>query len=217
MRKLTVALSAAALTFSGAALAQAGHQGHRMPMGDMTRAQAQERAAEMFTKMDANRDGTLNQADRAARHAAMFARLDADKDGAISKAELEARHREHGGKWRDKAARPGKPALTDAQKAERRDRMFARLDTDGNGTVSRAEFDAVHAARMARGGKRGPAKRMATKDGTITRQAFVENALARFDRADADRDGTVTTAERKAMRETMRQQWQARKAERRQG
>jgi len=217
MRKLVFAFSAAALTFSGAAFAQAGHEGHRMPMADVTRAQAQERAASMFAKMDANRDGTLNEADRAAHHAAMFTRLDTNKDGAISKAELDAKRSGNDGKWRGKAARAGKPELTDAQKAERREAMFARIDGDKNGTISRAEFDAMHAARMATGGKRGPGKRMAMMDGSMTQQAFVAKALARFDRADADRNGTVTVAERKAMRETMRQQWQARKGERQQG
>lgn len=214
MRTLTLVLSTAALAFSGSAIAAPG----KMPQGDMTRAQAQQHAAERFTKMDANRDGTLNEADRAARHAMMFDKLDADKDGSVSKAEMEAMRAHHGGKRGDRMARrDGKPAPTEAQKTDRRAAMFARVDTDGNGAVSRAEFDAMHAKMGARmGGKMG--KRGGGKmDGAITLQAFVANALTRFDKTDANRDGTVTQAERQAARESMRKEWQAKKAARQQG
>tara|TARA_Y100000815_G_C13046157_1_gene388768 strand:+ start:98 stop:328 length:231 start_codon:yes stop_codon:yes gene_type:complete len=55
-------------------------------------------------------------------------------------------------------------------------------------------------------------------DGRLTLQEFQAHALARFDRADADSDGTVTQAERKAAREAMRAQMaerrEARRAER---
>ena len=48
-------------------------------------------------------------------------------------------------------------------------------------------------------------------------KAFVDRALTMFDRADADRNGTVTQAERKAVRDTMREQWRAKAAQRQQG
>ena len=92
MRKVTLALSTAALAFSGAAFAQPAPGAQRMPQGDMTRAQAQSRAEAAFVKMDANKDGTLNEADRAAHKAAMFDRLDANKDGQVTKAEMTAAH-----------------------------------------------------------------------------------------------------------------------------
>ena len=172
MRKLTLALSTAALVLSGAAVAQtaSAERPARAAKPDMTRADAQARAEAAFARMDANKDGTLDQADRAARRAA----------------------------------------------------MFARIDTDNNGAISRAEFDAMHAKRAEKGKARG-AHRMGRKgagarhammgnaSGPVTSQAFVERALARFDRADANRDGTVTQAERKAARESMRDQWRARR------
>ena len=49
-------------------------------------------------------------------------------------------------------------------------------------------------------------------DGAISQAEFTAAALKRFDASDADRNGTVTDAERKAAREAMRAQWQARKA-----
>lgn len=175
MRKLTLALSTAALALSGAAFAQSAPSQEHAPHPDMTRAQAQAKAEAAFARMDANQDGTLDQADRAARKA----------------------------------------------------QMFDRIDTDRNGSISRAEFDAMHANRGAMGEGRG--RRMAGDHekmggmmggagaGPMTRQAFVDQALGMFDRADANRDGTVTQAERKAMRDTMPGQWQAPAVQRQQG
>lgn len=175
MRKLTLALSTAALAISGAAVAQAAPAPVRGPMPDMTRAQVQARAEAAFARMDANKDGTLDQADRAAHHAMMFDRIDSDKNGSISRAEFDAMHAKRG----DKAG-------------------------------------GHRMARKGPGGHHGlMAGRMGARDGKAaqptTRQAFVDRALAMFDRADANRDGTVTQAERKAVRDTLRQQWQAKR------
>ena len=172
MRKLTLALSTAALAFSGAAVAQTApaERPARAAKPDMTRADAQARAEAAFARVDANKDGTLNEADRAARHAAMFARIDTDNSGSISRAEFDAMH------------------------AKRAEKGKAR---------------AGH--RMGRKGHAGHQAMMGKPAGPVTQQAFVERALARFDRADANRDGTVTQAERKAARESMRDQWRARR------
>lgn len=220
MRKLTsvlsIALSTAALALSGTAMAQtapAAPAKARPPMADQTRADAQARAERIFARMDTNQDGTLNEADRAAMKAAMFDRLDTDRNGSVSPTELEARRGDRQGRM---ARRGNAPAMTDAQKAERRAEMFARIDTDKNGALSRAEFEAMQAARGAKAGRAmrqgGGQRAMMKADGPITRQAFVDSALARFDKLDTDRNGTLTGAERKAFRDTMRQQWQARKA-----
>jgi hypothetical protein len=179
MRKLTLALSTAALVISGAAIAQtapAPAAKARAPMADMTRAQVQARAEARFARMDANQDGTIDQADRQARHAGMFERMDADGNGSISRAEFDAMH---------------------AQRAEKR-----------------AERGGKHRTARMHGGKRAM---MGAAAGPVTRQAFVDRALSMFDQADANRDGTVTAAERKAAREAMRSQWRARAAERQQG
>jgi Ca2+-binding EF-hand superfamily protein len=177
MRKLTLALSTAALTLAGAATAQTSPTPGapakaRAPMADMTRAEAQTRAEAAFQRMDANQDGTLDQADRQARHAQMFDRIDADRNGSISRAEFDAMH---------------------AKRAERR------------------------ADKPAAGKRMERRRAMSDAAGPITRQAFVNRALGMFDRADANRDGTVTVAERRAAREALRGQWRARAAERQQG
>lgn len=179
MRKLTLVLSTAALALSGTAVAQtapAAPVRDRTPMADMTRAQVQSRAEARFARMDANKDGTIDQADRQARHGQMFDRMDTDRNGSISRAEFDAAHANRADK---QAGRGGKR----------------------------------HMAGMA-GGKRGM---MGAARGPMTRQAFVDRALSMFDRADANRDGTVTAAERKAAGAAMRGQWRERAAAKQQG
>lgn len=69
-----------------------------------------------------------------------FDATDANHDGTVTPEELKTRR------------------LADRQKmrTEMRDRMFARLDTDKNGSISKAEFDAAHAPGQGHPGMGGP-------------------------------------------------------------
>jgi hypothetical protein len=173
MTKITLALASAATLALAASAAYAQAPARPDNGADLTRAQVQTSTAEMFTKLDANKDGTFDAADRTL---------------------LEAQRTQ--------------------QQAERQHARFEQLDTDKNGSLSRAEFDAAldHARDRVAGrgdGKRGPGGKggpggpgMGKLDGDkpITQAEFTAAALARFDRADTNRDGTVTAAERQAQR-----------------
>jgi Ca2+-binding EF-hand superfamily protein len=165
-KSLIVSLAAfSALAAAGAAHAQAE------PRGTSTRAEAEQRTAEMFGRMDANDDGVLNQADREAARREAFDAIDADKNGAISFAEFDARR--------------------DGRREERADRRGPG-GPEGMGR---------------RGGRRGPGMERAAdtdNDGTVTQAEFTTAALARFDRADANSDGTISTDERRDARREMR-------------
>ena len=170
------------------------------PGGDrnavQTRADAQTRAAEMFARMDVNKDGKLDAADRAAKRAEMqakkFASLDADGNGSISKAEWD----QHGA---DRAAK----------RAERGERRAAAGEaSDGKRHGMRGH----HGKRG--GGHHGMGGRMMGKadtdgDKAISQAEFQTAALARFDAADANKDGQVTAEERKAQRDA----WKAKAGE----
>ena len=191
-KTLTLKLAAAALLAAGSTAAIAAHHEDG---GTHTRAEAQAKAAEMFAKMDANGDGVLNAADREAHKAQRFAKVDTDGNGQLSQAELDAAREAHKGKRGDMAQGPG------AGKEGRKGK---------------------HGGPGGRGGKRGDmAKAMmmrADKDGdkAISKAEFTAAALARFDAADANDDGTVTAEERKAkmgeMRGKMRDQMKERRA-----
>ena len=145
-----------------------------------TRAEVQTTATEMFAKLDANKDGKLDGSDRAAKRAEMqekkFARLDADGDGSISKAEWD----QHGA---DRAAKRG----------ERRTEA---------GEAGKGKRHGMRGHHGKRGGHHGMMMGKADTDGdkAISQAEFQTAALARFDAADANKDGQVTPEERKEQR-----------------
>lgn len=93
---------------------------------------------------DANNDGNITRDEFLARPIEMFDRLDANDDGVISADERPQR--------RERGERPAR--------AERPERP--NPDTDGNGTISRAEFAAMGAAMFER--------LDANNDGSVTRE-----------------------------------------------
>lgn len=149
-----------------------------------TRSDAEAKAAQMFARMDANKDGKLDAADRAAQHAErqakMFASLDADGNGSISKAEWD----KHGA---DRAAKR-------AERGEKR----AEAGEAGEGK----RHHGMRGGHGKRGGHRGMMMGKADTDGdkAVSQAEFQTAALARFDAADANKDGQVTPEERQAQR-----------------
>ena len=204
MNKMILLGGAAMIAAAGAALAQDADAPRRMPMGDATRQQAVERADQMFARLDANHDGR-------------FTPDEAQAMGGM---------RRRGGPGGPGAA--GGPDGPGGQGA-RGERMFDHLDINHDGNISREEFGQAH-MRHGPGGPGGPGMagpppggpdgaggpggpggpgmrgaRMFGEAGFITQAQFRERALARFDRADANHDGTLTVAERQAARGMMRQ------------
>ncbi|MEQ1509772.1 MAG: hypothetical protein ABL909_05145 [Sphingopyxis sp.] len=157
---------------------------------------------------DANGDGTVTRAEANEAANARFARMDANGDGRLTTEDRTAGQERHRGE------------------------MFGRIDSDGNGNISRAEWDAhaaqraTHAAerRAARGAEgAGARQRMrhhgrraggmaamahradTNNDQAIDRAEFMAAATQRFDRGDTNHDGSVTAAERDAHRAQMRE------------
>lgn len=140
----------------------------------VTKTEAIAAADAKFAKMDANGDGTLNEADKAAMVKKHFAEMDTDKNGSINEAEFLAAH----------AAR--------AEKREDRREMRMR-DGGREGKMSH------------HGGHHGGGMRMiemadTNGDKAVSKAEFRAAAEARFAKADANSDGTVTADERKAGR-----------------
>ena len=116
-----------------------------------------------------------------------YADLDANKDGKVDSAEINAR------------LLKSAEAELEVIKKER-DAAFAKFDTDGNGTISRAEFDARAKLPTI---KEPDAKPFldrfdANKDGNISKDEFRAPTMSNFERLDKDKDGTLSLAEQKA-------------------
>ena len=180
----------------------------------ITRADAAQKAQQHFTRLDTNKDGflTKTEAEAAAqatherveqrmdkRGDAMFARLDADTNGKGTRTEAESVFASR------KAAGKG------AKAAPTWDKFAGRLDTDKDGAISSAEFEAAHSKRAERVAdrrdNRGIAGQMfatadSNKDGRVSLAEATAATTAQFDKADANKDGTLTREEMRAGRKT---------------
>jgi Ca2+-binding EF-hand superfamily protein len=98
-----------------------------------------------------------------------------------------------------------------AEAQQRADMVFQMLDTNKDGSVTRAEADQAlaqfQATRGEDNGGRGSGRiqhmldqAFATSQ-SLTLQQFEAHSLARFDAQDLNKDGTVTAAEREQVRE----------------
>ena len=156
-----------------------------------TRADVQAHVAQMFAKLDADRDGFVTKAEvdagraaigaqvrerirqRAGAKGGMFAQLDTNKDGAISQSEFEAgraQRKEHAqGEHREGARREG----------------------------------GMHRMAMMMGGRMFEAAD-ADRDGRVSLQEAQAGALRHFDTLDANRDGQITREERMQKRKRVR-------------
>lgn len=199
MKTIKFSLIAGALiATTGVALAQPapGARGQ----AEVTRDQAVQRAEQRFARLDANRDGRLTVEEARQNLQTRMAR----------RAERRTARR---------AGRGG----------ERAGQAFERFDANRDGQISREEFQQRRAQRAERVGQRGVrgmrgqrggprlAQRMFGDDGVITLDEFRSRAIQRFDRLDANRDGRVTVAERREMRQRLREERRSRRQSRSQG
>tara|TARA_R110000824_G_scaffold43116_4_gene126547 strand:+ start:474 stop:956 length:483 start_codon:yes stop_codon:yes gene_type:complete len=124
-----IAATALVVAVPFAAQAERGHDRRGGPDGEHMKA------------MDTNGDGDISKEEVQAFRATMFNAADANQDGALTLDEMIAHH----------------DTMEAQRKAERQARMFEKLDTDANGTVSAAEFAARPMMKDHRGksGRRG--------------------------------------------------------------
>lgn len=197
MNKLSFLGCAALLAVAGAAAAQ-GPEPRPDRNADLTRAQVIERTDRAFARMDANNDGRFTREEARARGeqrreqhmTRMFDRLDADHNGSITREEMaaaRAHRRGPGGPGAEGGGPPPHPGM---------------------------RHRGPRGAGMGGPGMRGMrGQRMFGEQGFVSREQFRERALARFDRVDANHDGTVTAAERRALREQRGQRMRERRGQ----
>jgi Ca2+-binding EF-hand superfamily protein len=111
--------------------------------------------------MDTNSDGQLSRDEHAAGAKKMFETMDADKDGKVTVTEMETAYAQIAGKDAKKMKGKmsasekikmvdtnGDGVLTAEEHTSGATMMFDRMDSDKNGMVSTAEYQAGHKAMM---------------------------------------------------------------------
>tara|TARA_E500000305_G_scaffold108999_1_gene112858 strand:+ start:870 stop:1433 length:564 start_codon:yes stop_codon:yes gene_type:complete len=167
MKKPLMIALAAGTAMAGLAAGVAVHAQSGAERPAMTREAAEQRATEMFARMDANSDGMLNEADREARQRQLFDQMDADSNGSITLEEFNAA-RETFKEMRSERREARGERFAGRGGHGRRgggERMLTQADTDGDGSISQAELTAA--------------------------------MLARFDAADTNGDGEISSDERR--------------------
>lgn len=159
-----------------------------------TRAEVQAHVAQMFARLDTDRDGFVTRAEADSARESMrarfgermkthgeehrgqaFERLDTDKDGAISRSE-----------W-------------DAGRQHREQRIVMRREQRAGGAQ---RTGGMH--RMMMLGGRMFEMADANRDGRVSLAEAQAGALQHFDMMDSNRDGRITPDERMQMRQRMR-------------
>lgn len=166
-------------------------------------------AGKMFDRADTDKNGTLSEAEVLVSAEKIFERRDSNKDGALDTADARPMKGKghHGKGGEQRAERMLKRLDTNSDGKVSQDEMlagatqtFERFDADKNGEVTKAEVDAKRDAfRDARKAFRevkatdGEAKQAARE---ALRDARMDRMGARmFERADADKNGTLTKGE----------------------
>lgn len=185
-------LTFAATTLATAAFAEGSSGGHRGGPGGFLKS------------ADLNKDGIIDQTEFQTTRDKWFADLDANKDGFVTADELKAfgdkMHAEWAKKHGDQAAGQPDAGKPQGKHGDFSQHILERVDTDKDGKISKAEFDAEGSKLFARLDDNG--------DGKIASDEMPQRHWARFgehmfDRIDADHDGKVTKAEFQAAGDKM--------------
>ncbi len=112
---------------------------------------------------------------------AEYRKIDGNKDGVVTRLEVEAQQQR----------------LATATATQRARQAFARMDADRNGQLSADEFVRANVARV-KADATGVMNRLdANRDQKITLVEYRTLTLGNFDRLDSDKDGVISSAERR--------------------
>jgi Ca2+-binding EF-hand superfamily protein len=132
-----------------------------LALGCVPAARADHDSDKLFKMMDANGDGKISRGEHAAAAKQMFTQCDANRDGIVTAAEMDAAMAAKGEKpSKDEKSsaekikvidQDGDGKLTTAEHEAGSATMFAKMDTNGDGFLSKQECDEGH--KMLKKGK----------------------------------------------------------------
>ncbi len=172
-----------------------------------------ERLIRMF---DTNRDGKVTRDEFQAGIKARFAEMDLNNDGRITDEDLPPLMRGQNVlssgastgfgigrgmgmpmlRWLQDADVNKDGAITLDEALAAADRRFVHADRNKDGSVDKADFDALRKEMVDYSVKRFIHHYGADKDGKVTREQFAQKSQERFARMDLNSDGTISRDER---------------------
>ena len=182
------------------------------------RHKGERKGGRLLRRFDADRDGKVTRDEFMQSVGRHFAEFDLNSDGRITDADLPPSMRGRGVLTGD-AQLPhrgfGRRLLTllrgaDANKdgvvmldevLAAADRRFATLDRNKDGTLDKADADALRKETVDYRARRFIHRFGAGSDGKVTKEQFFAKARERFARLDRDGDGTISRGERGGHRE----------------
>jgi Ca2+-binding EF-hand superfamily protein len=152
-----------------------------------------------FDRADANKDGKISKSEHEAARNRIFTAMDRNKDGAVDRTEVRAfilaRLQERRARRMKRIDPNGDGKITEAEFLARAKARFKRLDANKDGALSPEEVGRGFARR---GGSRGMRHRMRRHHMRHGGKRFGRGGFGKgrmFRRFDANRDGKVTKAE----------------------
>jgi Ca2+-binding EF-hand superfamily protein len=148
------------------------------------------RGAQRFEKLDINKDGRVSRDELLGKATARFDSADANKDGTLTPDEHAAAHKRKAQEHFTKADKNADGALTADELPRHFAGMLSKLDTNKDGKLTQPELAAGHEKFAARFSKKHP-QASAPKQ----RSELVAHMNARFDKLDANKDGSLSPEE----------------------
>lgn len=177
------------LCFSLAGVSTALANGHGRGHGD---------PAEHFKKLDSNGDGAVTADEVQDRSVERFGKMDANSDGKVTRDEARNGMRKHAKNRFAKKDIDGDGRLSRKEAERMPDRIFERMDQNGDGFLDKEELkNSPMAKRFKKHGSRRFDVVDSNNDSTITPDEAAAEAARRFDAMDSDDDGKVTLQELK--------------------